>query len=109
MANPTTQVSLSSVLKRTGKSIETALSVVDILSDGIDIATNYTSRIKEEQVKEQAQKAVEFDNNLALRKIAAAQEFMAGKYQLGAKARQLEALPEFEENMEACNSFLDKS
>ena len=51
MASSATQISLASVLKRTGKSIETALSVVDILSDGIDIATNYTSRIKEEQVK----------------------------------------------------------
>ena len=106
MANPVNQVSFSSVLKRAGKSIETALSVVDIVSDGIDIATNYTSRIKAEQVKEQAQLEVEFDNNLALRKIAAAQEFMAGKYQLGAKARQLENLPEFEENMEACNKLL---
>ena len=106
MASPTTQISLSSVLKRTGKSIETVLSAVDILSDGIDIATNYTSRIKEEQVKEQAQKAIEFDNNLTLRKVAAAQEFMAGKYQLGAKARQLENLPEFEENMEAFNKLL---
>ena len=106
MASPTTQISLSSVLKRTGKSIETALSVVDILSDGIDIATNYTSRIKEEQVKEQAQKAIEFDNNLALRKVAAENEFIAGKYQLGSKARQLENLPEFEENMEACNKLL---
>ena len=106
MANPTTQVSLSSVLKRTGKSIETVLSVVDIISDGIDIATNYTSRIKEEQVKEQAQKAIEFDNNLALRKVAAANEFIAGSYQLGAKARQLESLPDYEENMEAFNKLL---
>ena len=106
MANPTTQISISSVLKRTGKSIETVMSVVDILSDGIDIATNYTSRIKAEQMKEQEQLEVEFDNNLALRKIAAAHEFLAGKYQLGAKARQLEALPEFEENMEACNKLL---
>ena len=79
MANPVNQVSFSSVLKRAGKSIETALSVVDILSDGVDIATNYTSRIKEEQVKEQAQKAIEFDNNLALRKVAAENEFIAGK------------------------------
>ena len=106
MANPTTQISLSSVLKRTGKSIETALSVVDILSDGIDIATNYTSRIKEEQVKEQAQLSIEFDNNLALRQVAAENEFIATKYQLGAKSRQLEALPEFEENIEAFNKLL---
>ena len=105
MANPTTQVSLSSVLKRTGKSIETVLSVVDILSDGIDIASNYTSRIKEEQVKEQAQKAIEFDNNLALRKVAAANEFIAGAYQLGTKARQLESLPDYEENIAAFNKL----
>ena len=106
MANPVNQVSFSSVLKRAGKSIETALSVVDILSDGVDIATNYTSRIKEEQVKEQAQKAIEFDNNLALRKVAAENEFIAGKYQLGAKSRQLENLPEYEENMEAFNRLV---
>ena len=106
MTNPVTQVSFSSVLKRAGKSIETALSVVDIIDDGVTIATNYTSRIKAEQVKEQAQKEIEFDNNLALRKVAAAQEFMAGKYQLGAKARQLEALPEFEENIEAFNRLV---
>ena len=106
MANPTTQVSLSSVLKRTGKSIETVLSVVDIISDGIDIATNYTSRIKEEQVKEQAQKAIEFDNNLALRKVASANEFIAGAYQLGAKSKKLESLPDYEENMEAFNKLL---
>ena len=107
MASPTTQVSLSSVLKRAGKSIETALSVVDILSDGIDIATNYTSRIKEEQVKEQAQKAVEFDNNLALRKVAAENEFIAGKYQLGAKTRQLKELPEIEENIKAFDELME--
>ena len=106
MTSSATQISLSSVLKRTGKSIETALSVVDILSDGIDIATNYTSRIKEEQVKEQAQKAIEFDNNLALRKVAAENEFIAGKYQLGAKARQLKELPEFEENIQAFNELV---
>ena len=106
MNNPVTQVSFSSVLKRVGKSIETTLSVVDILSDGIDIATNYTSRIKEEQVKEQNQKAVEFDNNLALRQVAAENEFIAGKYQLGAKARQLENLPEYEENLAAFNKLL---
>ena len=46
MTNHVTQVSLSSVLKRTGKSIETALSVVDILSDGIDIATNYAGEVE---------------------------------------------------------------
>ena len=106
MASPTTQISLSSVLKRTGKSIETALSVVDILSDGIDIATNYTSRIKTEQRKEQEQLEKEFDNNLALRKISAAHEFLAGKYQLGAKTRQLKELPEFEENIKAFDELL---
>ena len=106
MANPVNQASFSSVLKRAGKSIETALSVVDILSDGVDIATNYTSRIKEEQVKEQTQKAIEFDNNLALRKVAAENEFIAGKYQLGHKARQLKELPEFEENIRAFDELV---
>ena len=106
MASPTTQISLSSVLKRTGKSIETALSVVDILSDGIDIATNYTSRIKEEQRKEQTQRSIEFDNNLALRKVSAANEFLAAKYQLGAKTRQLKELTEFDENIQAFDELM---
>ena len=106
MTNPTTQVSLTSVLQRTGKSIQTVLSVVDIVDDGITIATNYMSRIKQEQLKEQEQKAVEFDNQLALRKVSAMNDFIAGSYQLGAKTRQLENLPEFQENIEAFNKLL---
>ena len=106
MSNPVTQVSLSSVLKRAGKSIETVLSVVDIVDDGITIASNYTTRIKSEQLKEQEQKALEFDNQLALRKVSAMTEYKAGSYQLGAKARQLQALPEYEENIEAFNNLL---
>ena len=106
MANPTTQVSLSSVLKRTGKSIETVLSVVDIVDDGISIATNYMARVKSEQVKSSKQKELEFDNQLALQKAASINDFVAGSYQLGAKARQLESLPEFEENIEAFNKLV---
>ena len=106
MTNPTTQVSLTSVLQRTGKSIQTVLSVVDIVDDGITIATNYMSRIKQEQLKEQEQKAVEFDNQLALRKVSSMNDFIAGSYQLGAKTRQLENLPEFQENIEAFNKLL---
>ena len=106
MTNPTTQVSLTSVLQRTGKSIQTVLSVVDIVDDGITIATNYMSRIKQEQLKEQEQKAVEFSNQLALRKVSSMNDFIAGSYQLGAKTRQLENLPEFQENIEAFNKLL---
>ena len=100
MASPNT-VSLSSVLKRTGKSIETVLSVVDIVDDGISIATSYMARVKQEQLKESEQKALEFDNNLALRKANAANDFTAGAYQIGIKARQLKSLPDFEDNLEA--------
>ena len=106
MTNPTTQVSLSSVLKRTGKSIETVLSVVDIVDDGIEIATNYIARIKTEQEKSSKVEAEEFDNNLALRTMEARNNFLAGKYQLGAKARQLENLPEFEENIKAFDELM---
>ena len=97
----TTQVSLSSVLKRTGKSIETVLSVVDIVDDGISIATSYMARVKQEQLKESEQKAREFDQQLLLRKAGAANDFTAASYQVGSKARQLQSLPEFEDNLEA--------
>ena len=106
MANPTTQVSFSSVLKRAGKSIETALSVVDLVDDGITIATTYMARIKSEQVKSSKQQELEFDNQLALQKVAAMNDFNAGKYQLGHKARQLKELPEFEENIQAFNELV---
>ena len=97
----TTQVSLSSVLKRTGKSIEAVLSAVDILDDVVCITTNYTSRIREEQVKEAEQKALEFNNQLALRKANSVIDFTASSYQIGAKSRQLKSLPEFDSNIEA--------
>ena len=100
MTSPTT-VSLSSVLKRTGRSIETILSAVDIVDDGISIATSYMARVKQEQLKESEQKAREFDQQLLLRKAGAANDFRAGAYQLGNKARQLQSLPEYEENIQA--------
>ena len=106
MANPTTQVSLSSVLKRAGKSIETALSVVDIVDDGITIATNYMASVKEEQLKEQEHKRLEFDNQLKIRKANAVNDFKAAGYQVGAKARQIEALPDYEENSQAFKNLL---
>ena len=106
MANPTTQVSLSSVLKRAGKSVETVLSVVDIADDAIAVASNYMARIKEEQLKSSEQKAREFDNQLKLQKAQAENDFKAGAYQIGTKARQIESLPEFEENIEAFNNLL---
>ena len=105
MASPTT-VSLSSVLKRTGKSIETVLSVVDIADDAIAVASNYMSRIKEEQLKSSEQKAREFDNQLKLQQAQSKNDFKAGAYQIGAKARQIESLPEFEENLQAFNDLL---
>ena len=101
MANPTTQVSLSSVLKRAGKSVETVLSVVDILDDGITIASTYMSRVKEEQVKEQRQKTLEFDNELKIRKANAVIDLKASAYQIGNKARKLQAMNEYEENLQA--------
>ena len=106
MTTPTTQVSFSSVLKRAGKSVETVLSVVDIVDDGLAIATNYVSRVKQEQLKEQEQQAVEFDNQLLIRKAASANEFKAAAFQVGSKARQLQALPEYEENIQAFNELL---
>ena len=106
MSNPTTQVSLSSVLKRTGKTVETLLSIADIVDDGISIATSYTSRIKQEQIKEQELKAVEFNNQLKLREVQSSLEYEASSYQLGSKARQLKALPEYEENMRAFEELL---
>ena len=106
MANPTNQVSLSSVLKRAGKSVETVLSVVDIVDDGIVIASNYMARVKEEQLKSSEQKAREFDNQLKLQKAQSENDFKAGSYQIGAKARQLESLPEYSENLEAFNNLL---
>lgn len=108
ITNPTSQVSLSSVLKRTGKTIETVLSVVDIVDDGIAVATNYMSRIKTEQIKSSELKAVEFDNNLKIAEAEADMNFKARSYQLGAKARQLESLPEYDENISAFNNLLNK-
>ena len=104
--NTTNQISLSSVLKRTGKTIETVLSVVDIADDAIAIATNYMHRVKEEQLKEEKQKAVEFDNQLKIREASAMNEFKAHSYQIGAKSRQLQSLPEYEENIQAFNELL---
>ena len=106
MTNPTTQVSFSSVLKRAGKSVETLLSVVDIVDDGITIATNYIARVKEEQLKEADQKRIEFDNQLKVRKASSMNEFMAASYQVGAKSRQMKALPEFEENIAAFEELI---
>ena len=106
MTNPTTQVSLTSVLQRTGKSIQTVLSAVDIVDDGIAIATNYISRIKQEQLKEAEQKAVEFDNQLLIRKANAVLDMRAASYQIGTKARQLQELKEFDENVQAFNELL---
>ena len=97
----TTKVSISSVLQRAGKSVETVLSVVDIADDGIAIATNYMSRIKSEQLKASKQKEVEFDNNLKLQQAQAELSFKANSYQVGNKARQLKTLPEYEENIQA--------
>lgn len=106
MANTATQVSFSSVLKRAGKSVETVLSVVDIADDAIAVASNYMSRLKDEQLKEQEQKSKEFDNQLKIRAANAEIEMKAVSYQIGNKAKQLEALPDFEENIEAFNNLL---
>lgn len=106
ITNPTNQVSLSSVLKRTGKTIETVLSVVDIVDDGIAVATNYMARVKSEQIKSSALKEVEFDNNLKIAEAEAEMRFKAQSYQLGAKARQLSSLPEYDENIQAFNNLL---
>ena len=104
--NTANQISFSSVLKRAGKSVETVLSVVDIADDAIAVATNYMHRVKEEQLKEQKQKAVEFDNQLKLREASAINEFKAQSYQIGSKSRQLQSLPEYEENIQAFNELL---
>ena len=106
ITNPATQVSLSSVLKRTGKTIETVLSAADLLDDSVAIATNYMARIKSEQLKESKIKEVEFDNNLKLAESQLEMNFKANAYQIGVKARQLESLPEYEENIEAFNKLL---
>ena len=106
MTNPTTQVSLSSVMKRAGKSVETVLSVVDILDDGITIASTYMSRVKEEQLKEQEQKMLEFDNELKLRKANAVIDFNASAFQIGNKARKLQTMNEYEENIQAFEELL---
>lgn len=108
ITNPTSQVSLSSVLKRTGKTIETVLSVVDIVDDGIAVATNYMARIKTEQIKSSALKEIEFDNNLKIEEAEIDMRFKANSYQLGAKAKQLASLPEYEENLAAFNNLLRK-
>ena len=105
MTNPNT-VSLSSVLKRTGKSIETVLSAVDILDDTLTIATNYMGRIREEQLKESKLKSLEFDNQLLLRKAEAVNSFKAASYQIGNKARQLQSLPEYEDNIQAFENLV---
>ena len=104
----TTQVSISSVLKRTGKSVETVLSVVDILDDGIAIATSYMSNLRQEQLKEQEQKSLEFDNELKLRQAQAEINFKANSYQVGNKARQLKSLPEYDENIKAFEDLISK-
>ena len=106
MTNPTTQISLSSVMKRTGKTIETILSAADIADDAIAIATNYMNRIREEQIKSSVQKSREFDLNLKLQEAQSEINYKANAYQLGSKIKQLENLPEFEENMEAFNKLL---
>lgn len=108
MTNPTTQVSFSSVLKRAGKSVETVLSVVDIADDAIAIATNYMSNIRQEQLKESEQKSLEFDNQLLIRKANAVNDLVASSYQIGAKARQLQSLPDFEENIQAFKELVNK-
>ena len=102
----TTKVSISSVLQRAGKSVETVMSVVDIADDAIAVATNYMARVKSEQLKASEQKAKEFDNNLKLQQAQANVDFRAGSYQIGAKARQLQSLPEYEENTQAFNELL---
>ena len=106
ITNPATQISISSVLKRTGKTIETVLSAADLLDDGMTIATNYMARIKSEQIKESKLKELEFDNNLKLAESQLEMNFKANAYQIGAKARQLENLPEYEENISAFKKLL---
>ena len=101
-----TKISFSSVLQRAGKSVETVLSVVDIADDGIAIATNYMSRIKSEQLKSSEQQAKEFDNQLKLQQAQANVDFRAGSYQIGAKARQLQSLPEYDDNIQAFNEMI---
>ena len=102
----TTKVSISSVLQRAGKSVETVMSVVDIADDAIAVATNYMARVKSEQLKSSEQKAKEFDNNLTLQQAQANVEFRAGSYQIGAKARQLQSLPEYDDNIQAFNELV---
>ena len=102
----TTKVSISSVLQRAGKSVETVMSVVDIADDAIAIATNYMARVKSEQLKSSEQKAKEFDNQLKLQQAQTELEYAAGAYQLGNKARQLKALPEYEDNRSAFEELL---
>lgn len=104
----TTKISISSVLQRAGKSVETVLSVVDIADDAIAIATNYMARVKSEQIKSSEQKAREFDNELKLTQTQSELNFKATAYQIGAKAKQLEELPEYEANIEAFNNLLRK-
>ena len=106
ITNPATQISISSVLKRTGKTIETVLSAADLLDDGMTIATTYMARIKSEQIKESKLKELEFDNNLKLAEASLDMNFKAQAYQIGSKARQLSGLPEFDENIEAFKNLL---
>lgn len=106
MANPATKVSISSVLQRAGKSVSTVLSAVDILDDGIAIASNYMAKLKEEQLKASQQEASEFDNQLKVRQAQAEINFKANAYQIGAKARQLQSLPEYEENLSVFNELI---
>ena len=101
-----TKISFSSVLQRAGKSVETVLSVVDIADDAIAVATNYMARVKSEQIKSSEQKAKEFDNQLKLQQAQANVDFRAGSYQIGAKARQLQSLPEYDDNIQAFNELI---
>ena len=80
--------------------------MVDIVDDGLAIATNYVSRVKQEQLKEQEQQAVEFDNQLKLRKAVAVTEFKAASYQVGLKYRQIQELPEFDDNINAFEELI---
>ena len=64
------------------------------------------ARIKSEQIKESKLKELEFDNNLKLAEASLDMNFKAQAYQLGAKAKQLENLPEYEENIEAFKNLL---
>ena len=98
--------SISSALSKGLSAVESVLSVTDVLTGGISIATGYVNEVRTKQEKSSANRMSRFEDNLKLEKVSDKAEFATEMYKLGDKLYQLNNLPNFERNVAIFESYL---